>query len=61
MITICNIIMTLQTSSLNIAIKNGKQSNNSITVEDRRTYQKGIISNIVNKKAAKLIKHSRLH
>ena len=25
-----------QTSSLNIAIKNGKQRSNSITVEDRR-------------------------
>ena len=39
-ITNSNIIMTSQTSSLNIAIKNGKQPNNSITVEDRRTYKK---------------------
>ena len=37
-ITKSNIIMMSQTSSLNIAIKNGKQPNNSITVEDRRTY-----------------------
>ena len=29
--------MMSQTSSLTIAIKNGKQPNNSITVEDRRT------------------------
>ena len=37
-ITNCSIIMTSQTSSLHIAIKNGKQPNNSIIVEDRRTY-----------------------
>ena len=30
--------MRSQTSSLNIAIKNGEQANNLITVEDRRTY-----------------------
>ena len=37
-ITNCNIIMTSQSLGLNIAIKNGKQPNNLITVEDRRTY-----------------------
>ena len=46
-ITNCNIIMTSQTSSLIIAIKNGKQPNNSITVEDGGTYKKGFISNIL--------------
>ena len=30
--------MTLQTSSLNIAIKNCKQPNNLTNVEDSRTY-----------------------
>ena len=39
--------MTSQTSSLIIAIKNGKQSNNLTTVEDRTTYYKEIISNIL--------------
>ena len=34
----CNIIMTSQTSSLNIAITTGKQPNNLITVENRRRY-----------------------
>ena len=47
MITNCNIIMTSQTLSLNIAIKNGKQPNNLITVEDSSTYYKRIISNIL--------------
>ena len=30
--------MKSQTSSLNIAVKNGKQPNNLIILEDRRTY-----------------------
>ena len=55
-ITDCNIIMTSQTSSLNIAIKNGKQPNNSITAEDCRIYQRGIISNIPNQKGSKTSK-----
>ena len=37
-ITNCNIIMASQTSSLNIAIKNRKQSNIPVAVKDRRTY-----------------------
>ena len=58
--------MTSQTSSVNIAIKNGKQPNNLITVEDHRTYWKGIISNIPNQKGGKTnkavtykLKHSK--
>ena len=39
-ITNCNIIMTSQTSSPNVAIKNNKQPNILITVEDCRTYKK---------------------
>ena len=42
-----------QTSSLNIAIKNGKQPNNLITVEDCRTFWKRIILNIPNQKGGK--------
>ena len=52
--------MMSQTSSLNIAIENGKQPNNLITVEDRRTYQKGIISNIRNQKDGKTSKSSHV-
>ena len=39
--------MTSKTSSLNIAINNGKQPNYSITVEGRRAYYKGIILKIL--------------
>ena len=45
--------MTSQSSSPNIAIKSGEQQANSMTVEDRRTYWKGIISNIPNQKGGK--------
>ena len=37
-ITNYNIINSLQTSSLNRAIKSRKQQSNPVTVEDRRTY-----------------------
>ena len=48
--------MTSQTSGLDIAIKSGKQPNIPLTVEDRRTYQKRIISNIPNQKGGKTSK-----
>ena len=55
------LIITSCASRLNIAIKSRKQPRNTVTAQDRKTYWKGIISNIANKKAAKLIKQSRLH
>ena len=39
--------MMSQTSCLNIAIENGKQPNNLITVEDCKTCLKRIISSIL--------------
>ena len=55
------LIITSCASRLKIAIKSRKQPRNTVTAQDRKTYWKGIISNIPNKKAAKLIKQSRLH
>ena len=56
MILNCIIIMTSQTSSPSIEIKSRKQSRNLVTVEDRRTYWKRIISNIRNQKSNKTSK-----
>ena len=53
--------MTSQILCLNIAIKNGKQPNNSISVEDRKHTRKELSPTFQIKKAAKLVKQPHIH